>query len=145
MISPGALALIDGCLAPCVEQRALASPPASPVAGRCYLVAAGADGAWAGLANQLAIATEGGWRFVVPLSGMRVWVASESIEALFDEGAWVYGSVRGERLIVGGDQVVGPRAAGIVAATGGSTVDVECRAVVASLLAMLRSHGLIAP
>lgn len=83
-----ALALIDGCVAPCVEQRALASPPTSPVAGRCYLVAAGASGPWAGRTDQLAIATDGGWRFVVPLVGMRAWIASEDIEAVFRGGAW---------------------------------------------------------
>lgn len=139
-----ALALIDGCLAPCVEQRALASPPASPLAGRCYLVAAGASGAWAGKVDQLAIASEGGWRFVVPRTGMRAWIANEEIEAVFRGGAWEYGAVRAERLLVGGNQVVGTRSPAIAAPAGGTTVDTECRAVLAGLLAALRSHGLIA-
>lgn len=140
-----ALALIDGCLAPCVEQRALASPPSSPVAGRCYLVAAGAGGAWAGRTDQLAIATEGGWRFVVPRTGMRAWIANEDVEAVFRGGAWDFGTVRGARLVIGGDQLVGPRGAAISVPTGGTTVDAECRAALASILAAIRTHGLIAP
>jgi hypothetical protein len=140
-----ALAIPDGCVAPCFEQRALASPPSSPVAGRCYLVAAGASGAWSGRADQLAIATDGGWRFVVPRTGMRAWIASEDIEAVFRGGAWDYGSVRAERLVIGGNQLVGPRAAAIAAPAGGATIDAECRAVLATVLAALRTHGLVAP
>lgn len=144
MISRGALTLVDGCLAPCVEQRALASPPANPVVGRCYLVAAGASGVWAGKADQLAIASEGGWRFVSPRTGMRAWIANEDIEAVFRGGAWDYGTVRGGRLMVDGNQVVGARGAAIAAPAGGSAVDAECRATRASLLSAMRTHGLIA-
>ena len=140
----GALALLDGCVAACVEQRALASPPAAPVAGKCYIVAGGASGAWAGKADQLAIATEGGWRFVVPREGLRAMVASQGIDAMVRDGTWIYGEMRASSLVVGGDQVVGARASAVADATGGTTIDIQARAVLASLLASLRVHGLIA-
>jgi len=139
-----ALALLDGCVAPCVEQRALASPPVSPVPGSCYLIASGASGTWSGRTDQLAISTDGGWRFVAPRTGMRAWIASEDIEAVFRGGAWDYGSARGEKFVIGGNQVVGPRASAIANPSGGTTVDTECRAVVSVLLTALRTHGLIA-
>ena len=139
-----ALALLDGCVAACVEQRALASPPAAVVAGRCYIIASGASGAWAGKADQLAIATEGGWRFVVPREGLRALVASEGIDAAYRGGAWVFGELRASALVVGGNQVVGARGAAVADAAGGTVIDTQARATLASLLVSLRSHGLIA-
>ena len=139
-----ALALLDGCVAACVEQRALASPPAAPVAGKCYIVASGASGAWDGKADQLAIATEGGWRFVVASEGLRAMVASEGIDAVFRAGAWSFGEVRATALVIGGNQIVGPRGGVIADPSGGATIDPQARAVLANVLASLRSHGLIA-
>jgi hypothetical protein len=132
-----ALALLDGCVAACVEQRALASPPATPVAGKCYIVASGASGAWAGKADQLAIATEGGWRFVVAREGLRALVASEGIDAIYWAGAWVFGEVRATALVIGGNQIVGARGGAIADPSGGATVDTQARAVLANLLASL--------
>jgi hypothetical protein len=139
-----ALALLDGCVAACVEQRALASPPATPVPGKCYIVASGASGAWAGKADQLAIATEGGWRFVVPRAGLRALVVSEGIDASFDSGAWIYGELRANALIVGGDQVVGPRGGAVADPAGGTTIDTQARMTLANILSSMRAHGLIA-
>ena len=141
-----ALVLLDGCVAACVEQRALASPPASPVSGACYIVAAGASGAWTGKADQLAIATYGGWRFVVPREGLRAVVASEGIEAIHRGAAgWDYGTVRATGLMVDGTAVVGPRRPAISDPVGGSTNDAQARATISSILSSLRAHGLIAP
>ena len=75
---------------------------------------------------------------------MKAWIASEGIEAVFRNAAWEYGTVRGERLTIAGEQVVGGRSAAIASPTGGSTVDVECRAALTSLLGAMRAHGLIA-
>ena len=144
MILRGGLLLLDGCVAAAVEQRALASPPTSPVAGACYIVAAGASGAWSGRADQLAIATVGGWRFVAPRAGLRALVASEGIDALYQGGVWSYGEIRAASVKVGGVQVLGAQQAAVAAPVGGATIDSECRAVLVAVLASLRSHGLIA-
>ena len=139
-----ALALIDALAGACVEQRALGVPPGSPALGRCYIVASGASGAWAGKVDQIAVATEGGWRFIAPREGLRAVVASEAIDAVYRGTGWIYGDLRGSVVTIGGNQVVGGRGAAIPDPAGGTTVDSQSRATLASLLATLRTHGLIA-
>jgi len=51
--------------------------------------------------------------------------------------------LRATRIEVGGEQVVGARVPGIPSPTGGSTVDLEAREAIQSLLGALRRHGLI--
>lgn len=139
-----ALQRIDACVAPCVAGPATAAPPASPSAGECFLIGSGATGAWAGQDGALALFGEGGWRFIAPREGMRVWVSSADGEALFRSGAWDIGTVRGSSLSIEGTQVVGGQEAAIAAPTGGSLVDSEARTAIGQLLAALRAHGLIA-
>ena len=105
--------LIDLVVAAAVEEEPLAAPPANPVIGATYIVASGATGAWAG--NDLALAgyTDGGWRFVAPREGMLAYVVNGSVWAAFRAGSWEIGAVRGESLMIGGQQVVGARAGAI--------------------------------
>lgn len=121
------------------------SPPASPTLGSCYLVAAGATGAWIGKQDNLACFTAGGWRFVAPLPGMTAYVRSTSVWALYRSSAWELGVLRGSALNIDGQQVVGVRGAAIASPTGGSVVDTEGRAAISAVLAALRLHGLVAP
>jgi hypothetical protein len=51
--------------------------------------------------------------------------------------------VRGDALVIGGNQVVGPRAAAIDSPADGAVIDVEARAAIAAILDALRQHGLI--
>jgi hypothetical protein len=60
-------------------------------------------------------------------------------DGLFAGGA----SLRGEMLLIGGQQVIGARAAAILGPSGGSVVDAEARASVDAILDALREHGLI--
>ena len=136
--------MIDALAGACVEQRALGVPPGNPTPGRCYIVASGATGAWAGKTDQIAVATEGGWRFIASREGLRAVVASEGIDAVYRGSSWIYGDLRGSFVTVGGNQVVGGRGAAIPDPAGGTTVDSQARATLASLLATLRTHGLIA-
>ena len=64
--------------------------------------------------------------------------------AAFRNGSWEVGSLRGTSVLIGGQQVVGARAAAIDSPGGGSVVDVEGRSAIAAILAALREHGLIA-
>lgn len=135
--------MIDALAGACVEQRTLGVPPGSPTPGRCYIVASGASRAWAGKADQIAVATEGGWRFIAPREGLRAVVASEAIDAVYRGSSWIFGDLRGSVVTIGGNQVVGGRGAAIPDPAGGTTVDSQVRVTLASLLATLRTRGLI--
>ncbi|QHD67850.1 DUF2793 domain-containing protein [Sphingobium yanoikuyae] len=138
-----ALARIDMLLHGVAESADLAVPPMAPVAGQCWIVAAGASGAWAGREGDVAGWTEGGWRFVAPRAGLRLEVADRAHAMVHDGTAWRNAAVRDDGFFVGGQQIVGGRQAAIAAPMGGTTIDIECRGVIAAILAALQGHGLI--
>jgi hypothetical protein len=144
IISPGALQRIDMLLCPAVEGPALASPPASPGAGACYLVGTAATGAWSGQDGAIAAYTDGGWRFVAPIEGGQVLDRASGQLLVRRSGVWESGVVRAEELRVKGLTVVRQRQPAVADPVGGSVVDAQCRAALASILATLRTHGLIA-
>ena len=139
-----ALQTLDLLAGAAVEQPPLDAPPASPAIGSCYIVGTAPTGAWAGQAGKLAGFTSGGWRFIAAQEGLAVHVRSSAVQALFRAGAWELGQVRGDRLVVAGQQVVGSRAAAIADPAGGIPADAEARAAIGSILEALRQHGLIA-
>ena len=139
-----ALQAIDIAISACVEEPPRATPPANPAEGRCFIVAANASGAWAGHSDEIACLTAGGWRFCRPVEGQSAYVRSTGVFALFRQSAWEIGTLTGNKLVFGGQQVVGPRGTVIAGPAGGSVVDVQCRGVVEAILGALRTHGLIA-
>ncbi|MEO7240635.1 MAG: DUF2793 domain-containing protein [Sphingomicrobium sp.] len=140
-----ALQLLDVIVAAAVEGAPLSAPPFSPAVGSCYLIGPSPTGFWIGRQNQLAVYTSGGWRFVTPPEGMTALVKSSSLTATFRAGAWEIGTVTGAKFVVGGQQVVGSRAAAIASPAGGATVDSQSRSVIGLILAAMRQHGLIEP
>jgi len=140
-----ALQVLDLVVAATVEEPPRVAPPAAPAPGSCYIVAASPTGAWAGHANCLAGMTPAGWRYVTPFEGLATLVRTNGVTAVYRSGTWELGSLRGDRLHIGGQQVVGPRGGAIAAPTAGSVIDVEARTSVSAILAALRLHGLIAP
>jgi hypothetical protein len=138
-----ALQAIEILVAAAVEEPPRAVPPAAPAVGATYIVAAAPNGDWTGKADSLACFTGGGWRFSAAQDGMTAYVRNTSLWAVFRGGAWEFGSVRGSSLVLGGEQVVGPRLAAIADPSGGTTVDGEGRAAITQILAALRQHGLI--
>jgi hypothetical protein len=133
----------DMLLCPVVEGAPAAVPPASPSPGNCFVVAAGATGAWAGQDGALAAYTDGGWRFVAPIDGACVLDRVSGQNMVRREGAWETGIVRAQEARINGQPVLRERQAGIADPTGGAVVDAECRSAVAGVLAALRLHGLI--
>lgn len=119
-----ALTLLDALVHAAVEDGPVAAPPALPTSGQCWLVGAGATGAWAGRDNMLAIRSEGGWRFVPPRPGLRLIRLSDGAWMRYDAGSWV--------------------APGAIASpAGGVTIDSEARSVVAALILLLEAQGLL--
>ena len=130
-------------VAAAVEVPPLATPPATPVIGTCYIVGSSPSGAWSGHAQQLAAYTSGGWRFIAPRVGMNACVADSGSTAVFGGVSWEVGTLNGSQLVVGGLKVVGARGAAISAPTAGSTVDAEARTAIGQILSAMRQHGLI--
>ena len=84
-----ALSLLDGLVHLSVISRAVAAPPAAPVDGARYLLGPAATGAWAGQAGKLALLLGGGWIFLPPRAGWRLWVEDERKFLVFDGAAWM--------------------------------------------------------
>ncbi len=139
-----ALLRIDALLQPAVQTVGDEVPPTSPSSGQCWITGATPTGDWSGQAAVLAAWTEGGWRFVSPQPGMMAWSIADGVYVRFDGAAWQAGDVAAHRLTIGGVQVVGMQQSSIAAPIGGGVVDVEARAAISTMLAMLKNHGLIA-
>lgn len=102
----------------------LEAPPSVAQEGEAFLVAAPTTQAWEGYDNHVAIRIGGGWHFIAPREGMR----------LFDEGAGHMLTFR-----VGWQKVNAP-----AAPTGGAVIDVEARAAILQLVQGLRAIGVLA-
>ena len=83
-----ALCALDALVQATVKDRDLASPPATPQEGDCYIVAAGASGDWAGSEDAIAEYRNGGWVFHGPHVGWLVFVQDEAAFLFFDGSAW---------------------------------------------------------
>ena len=138
------MAILDSLCAPSVEQGPLDTPPSSPTTGASYIVGPSATGAWAGHGGKLAVCPSGGWRFIDPPLGMRVFVKSTGLVAEYRSGGWEMGIMHAETVKIDGQQVVSSQEASIANPSGGSTVDTAARAAIGQILAALRNHGLIA-
>ncbi|MCD2325116.1 DUF2793 domain-containing protein [Sphingomonas sp. IC-56] len=138
-----ALLLIDALVSGAVVQVGLDSPPEAADDGACWIVGAMPTGIWQGQANAVAISTAGGWRFVPPREGMRLWAGVGAGFVLFRNGEWRVGEAHG-KVFVEGTQVVGKRLPPVVEPLGGVVVDGQARAAIVAVLEALRVHGLIA-
>jgi len=119
-----ALTLIDFLFHPVVEGIENDPQSLAPLEGQSWLIGPAPLGDWAGLQNNLAGWSGGGWRYIVPIESMQVIVANETRFSVFSGGNWQ--SV---------DNIVAP--------TGGQTVDQEARGVIDSILTALQTHGIL--
>jgi len=138
-----ALAMADTLLHPVVEGSPLAAPPAAPEVGRCWIVAAGAGGAWADEDGRLAAWTAGGWRFLAPVPGLIAWNRAAGHWLQWDGTRWSDGTLPVAGLSVAGKKVVGARQAAVPSPSGGTTIDAEARAALNAVIVALKTHGLI--
>lgn len=139
-----ALTLLDFAAQSVVTAVGRNDPPATPALGACWIVGAAPLGAWSGHAGALAGWTAGGWRFVAAREGLSAWSLADTAETRFSGGAWTTGALCGVSVTIAGSAVLGARQPAVAAAAGGSVIDVEARAALASILTAMRNHGLIA-
>lgn len=137
-----AIAAIDAVLHPAVEGAPGPTPPSNAAVGQCWLVAAGATGAWAGRDGMLAAWTSGGWRFGTPQPGMCVWDKAAAVHRRWTGTNWSGGEVAASALTIAGVQVVGIRQPAIAAPSAGAVIDEQARSAIAALIVTLRTHGL---
>lgn len=88
-----AMTCIDGMVDLVLQSTTRATPPAAVVDGQCWAVPAGAINAWSGQGGKIAIASNGGWRFVQPRFGRRAMIADRGLSAIHDGSGWVIGAV----------------------------------------------------
>ncbi|MBB3862392.1 hypothetical protein GGQ88_003692 [Novosphingobium hassiacum] len=117
-----ALSKIDMLLAGAVNGT-LASPPASPVIGESWIVGSGPTGAFAGRTDQIAGWSDGGWRFIPPSTGLRIYDREAAAIRVFS-GGW--------------SEIVAP-----ASPAGGAIIDVEARSCLTALLGALIDTGII--
>ncbi|MBY6127070.1 DUF2793 domain-containing protein [Roseovarius atlanticus] len=83
-----ALQILDAVVQLAVLSHDLAVPPADPTPGARYVVAQGAEGAWAGRDDALALYQGGAWMFFAPQPGWRAFVADIAADIVWHDGAW---------------------------------------------------------
>jgi hypothetical protein len=105
----------------CTVVAEAASAPSTPAAGQTWLVAAAATGVWTGHTGSLATFQGGGWTFMPPREGMRIYDSTAGQECFFS-GSW-------------------RKALPVVEPLGGSIVDGEARAAIADLVSALQALG----
>lgn len=86
---------LDALVQPRVLDKDLAAPPVGPADGDCYIVAAGATGAWA--THDLSIARYSsvviGWEFYAPRSGWKVDVEDEDVTYRYTGSVWAVDAI----------------------------------------------------
>lgn len=138
-----ALALVDAALHACVEDEPASDPPGDPESGQSWIVADSPTGAWSGQAGALASWTGGGWRFVFPVAGMLAWNKALGCWIHWSGSEWSDGALPATGIVIGGEQVVGPRCPDVPSPSGGTIIDAEARAAIDAVIETLKSHGLI--
>jgi hypothetical protein len=118
-------------------------PPISPTNGDAYICGSAPTNEWQGHPKSIASWSESGWRFAIPIEGMKLTDRSSGKVWHFRQGEWVVGVIVADEVRIADQKVVGMRQPAINAASGGTVVDQEGRAVIAAILGALRSHGLI--
>lgn len=116
------LARLDALVHAAVESE-LAVPPAAPVDGQSWLVAAGASGEWAGRTGQIAARQAGNWIYAVPRNGLRILNVATG-QCINYRNGW---------------QI----AARPAVPTGGTNIDSEARTAIAALVNSLTVAGIL--
>lgn len=83
-----ALVRLDALTHPIALSASVFSPPAAED-GDAYIVPNGATDEWAGREGLLAVFDNGGWFFLTPRRGWRVWIEDENDYSTFASGRWI--------------------------------------------------------
>ena len=115
----------------------------APEIGQCWIIGDTPTGAWTGQAGRLACWTEGGWRFLIDVEGLAVWIKDQRLRAVREADGWVFGDTHVARVLIQDVQVLGAREPAVTLPTGGTITDVEARTAISMIVDRLVAHGLI--
>lgn len=87
-----ALSVLDALSQITIASVSMTTPPIGVTDGTVFSVPQGAVNAWTGEDGNLAIAINGGWRFVTPRRGWRAMVDDIGVEARYDGTNWRLGA-----------------------------------------------------
>ncbi|RJE81222.1 DUF2793 domain-containing protein [Paracoccus sp. JM45] len=114
-----ALMRLDGMVNLVLESVSTVTPPAAAIDGQCWGVPAQAQGDWSGHAGKIAVGSNGGWIFVMPVRGMQGFVLDRASRAIHDGDVWVVGALG---LGTTGSAMIAGMAEGEVDLASGSTI-----------------------
>ena len=83
------IALLDAVTQLRVVSSTTTTPPVSAQDGTAYYVPVGATGDWATHEGEIAVVTNGAWRYVVPKTGWQMFNEELGINQLFDGTNWL--------------------------------------------------------
>ena len=83
-----ALIRLDALTQPVALSATVATPPAA-VDGDAYIVPDGATGEWTGREKTVAVHDNGGWLFLTPRRGWRVWIEDQDDYATYVADRWI--------------------------------------------------------
>ncbi|WP_052951751.1 DUF2793 domain-containing protein [Devosia soli] len=84
-----ALQRLDLLVQASVEAATITAPPASPMEAEAWIVPAGATGAWAGHASEIAAWQAGAWMFYDPAAGWLIFEKATGTLKVFSGTAWI--------------------------------------------------------
>lgn len=121
-----ALIVADALISGTVEAGPLDTPPVAPTPGQMWIVGDNPSGSWSQAAGQLALWTQGGWRFFSPHPGQRLWDKTSGSFIWYRESAWSQPVTLNQ-------------------AAGGTVVDTEARDMLVTIRNLLISLGVAVP
>lgn len=87
-----ALAVFDCAAQLRLKSASIGTPPANNLDGDAYFLPTGSTDAWTGRDGELAVFSNGGWRFLAPRLGWRAFNEETSENQIFDGVGWVNGA-----------------------------------------------------
>lgn len=124
LLNPSILSILDNpdTIADIIDAHQIETDQTSG-ATKAWLISPAPDGIWSQRANQIAIMTDNGFRYIEPLDGMRIFNAQSGCIMIYRERAWYMAST-------------------LVAPSGGSVIDSQARESIAAILNNLQQFGL---
>lgn len=130
-----AIRALDALVQLGIKDRNLTAPPASPIDGDRYIIAASATGDWTGHDLKIAAYQDNAWMYYTPQEGWLCWVQDEAILVVWNGTDWIVASSGGG----GGTTNLNPADGGLVGIN--ATADITNRLAISSPASLFNHEG----